>query len=363
MSSLATALATLLASAFPQASGTAPAAAVETGRLGNAPFRIDRPAVWNGELVVYLHGYRKDPVAHDQDAAPDDAAVGLARAGFAVAASGFSSGGYAIREAVADAEALRRHFVRRHGSPRATWVVGQSLGGSITAMLMELHPTAYDGGLAMCAPLGPASAYIKATAFDPLVVFEFLFPGVLPSPAAVPRSFLPTVELEASIERMLAARPDGGATLRRLMVVRTNRELAQNLDLFTYVVGELAWRWGGNPFDNTDTIYAAGADGLRVNDGVRRYRADPRAQAMLIRDYTPTGILRRPLLSLRNAYDPLIGAYTSDGYPSGPLYAQRYTASEGHCSFTQHEVRAALNALRRWRKTGLKPPPGRDFRR
>jgi pimeloyl-ACP methyl ester carboxylesterase len=363
MFSLTSTLATLLASALAQGSAVAPAAMVETGRLGSAPFRIDRPAVWNGELVVYLHGYRKDPVAHDQGVGPDAAAAGLTIAGFAVAASGFSSGGYAIREAVADAEALRRRFVRRHGSPRATWVVGQSLGGSITVMLMELHPTTYDGGLAMCAPLGPASSYIKATAFDPLVVFEFLFPGVLPSPAAVPRTFLPTVEREASIERMLDEKPEGAATLRRIMPVRTNRELAQNLDLFTYVVGELAWRWGGNPFDNTDTVYVAGAAGLRVNDGVRRYRADPRAQAMLIRDYTPTGNLRRPLLSVRNAYDPLIGAYTSDGYPSGALYAQRYTASEGHCSFTQHEVRAALEALRRWRKTGLKPPSGADFRR
>ena len=343
---------------------------VETGRLRAAPFRIEIPAAWNRELVVYLHGYRKNPVSYDQGATPDEAAVSLAKAGFAVAASGYSSGGYAVREAVADAEALRRHFIRRHGSPRATWVAGQSMGGSITVMLMELHPTTYDGGLAMCAPLGPASAYIKATAFDPLVVFEFLFPGVLPSPAAVPRDFLPTVERETAIERMLDAKSDAASTLRRMMVVQTNRELAQNLDLFTYILGDLSWRWGGNPFDNTDTVYAAGADSLRLNDGVRRYRAAARARTMLDRDYTPTGRLRRPLISLRNGYDSLIGAYSSDGYGAialaagrGGLFAQRYTASEGHCSFTSDEVRAAMAALRRWRETGAKPPSGADFRR
>lgn len=362
----------LIAAALPGAGGatsTRAAPIVETGRLGAAPFRIDVPEAWKGELVLYLHGYRKDPVPYDTGAAPDDAAAALAGAGFAVASTGYSSGGYAVREAVSDAETLRRHFIARHGSPRATWVAGQSLGGSITLMLLELHPTTYDGGLAMCAPLGPAAVYIKKVAFDPLVVFESLFPGALPSPASVPRTFLPTHEREAALERMLDAQPAAAETLRHTAAVRTNRELAENLDLLTYIVGELSWRWGGNPFDNTDTVYTGNGDDLRINDGVRRYRADPRAGSLLVRDYTPTGRLQRPLLSLRTAYDSLIGAHDSDAYATivanagrGGLFAQRYTAGEGHCQFTGEEVRAALAALRRWRQTGTKPPFGAAFR-
>jgi hypothetical protein len=116
--------------------------------------------------------------------------------------------------------------------------------------------------------------------------------------------------------------------------------------------------------------YQGEGDDLRVNDGVKRYHADAGAQAMLIRFYTPTGRLRRPLLSLRTAYDSLIGAYDSDGYAavatvagSGALFAQRYTSGEGHCHFTPDEIRGALAALRRWRQTGIKPPGGASFRR
>jgi len=73
-----------------------PAATAEVGELGGAPYRIDLPA-----------------------------------------------GGYAVREAVEDTEALRLLFVRRFGAPKETWLTGSSLGGSVTMMLMETRPTTF----------------------------------------------------------------------------------------------------------------------------------------------------------------------------------------------------------------------------
>ena len=131
--------------------------AVEVGDLQGAPYRIDVPRNWNGGLVIHCHGYRGAPVHFDAQK-QDQVADTFRPLGYAVAQSGYSTGGYAIREAAVETEALRLHFVTKYGPPSETWVTGSSLGGSITMMLMELHPTTYDGGLSLCAPLGPAAA-------------------------------------------------------------------------------------------------------------------------------------------------------------------------------------------------------------
>jgi hypothetical protein len=141
--------------------------------------------------------------------------------------------------------------------------------------------------------------YAKTLTFDLLVVFEYLFPGQLPSPARVPADFVTTFERTEALERILDARPEAALTLRRFSMSRTNKEQAANLDLFTHIQGELQRRWGGNAFDNPDTIYTGTGDDVAVNDGVKRYRADDGARALAIRDYTPTGRLARPMLSVR----------------------------------------------------------------
>jgi pimeloyl-ACP methyl ester carboxylesterase len=314
--------------------------------------------------MIYCHGYRGAPV-HFDARAPDDMAQTFAPLGYAVAQSGYSAGGYAVREAIRDVDALRQHFASRFGAPNETWISGSSLGGSITMMLMETYPTTYEGGLSLCAPLGPMLGYAKTLTFDPLVLFEYLFPGQLPSPAHVPADFVTTFARTDALERILDAKPEASAILRRFSMARTNKEQAANLDLFTHILGELQRRWGGNAFDNRDTIYVGTGDDVAVNDGVKRYRADDQARAMAIRDYTPTGRLARPMLSVRAVYDPLVGAYPSDRYSEivqlagkGELFAQQYVRESGHCTFSPQAVRSAFNELRRWRRTGERPAPG-----
>src|SRR5262249_52221632 len=199
-----------------------PAPTTEVGELGGAPYRIDIPASWNGELVMYCHGYRGAPVRFDARA-PDAMVQAFAPIGYAVAQSGYSAGGYAVREAVQDTEALRLLFVQRFGAPKETWLTGSSLGGSVTMMLMETRPTTYAGGLALSAPLGPLLDYGKALTFDQLVLFEYLFPGHLPSPARVPADFVTTWERTGALERVLDGNPEAAATLRRFTKARTNK--------------------------------------------------------------------------------------------------------------------------------------------
>ena len=155
---------------------TRSAAMIEVGEIAGAPFRIDVPVGWNGGLLMYCHGYRGAPVRFDAHT-PDAMAQTFAPLGYAVAQSGYSAGGYAVREAIKDTEALRVYFGSHFGPPKETWVSGSSLGGSVTMMLLESYPTTYDGGLALSAPLGPTLDYGKTLTFDQLAVFEYLLPG------------------------------------------------------------------------------------------------------------------------------------------------------------------------------------------
>ena len=156
-------------------------------------------------------------------------------------------------------------------------------------MLMETHPTTYAGGLALSAPLGPLLGYGKTLTFDQLVLFEYLFPGHLPSPARVPADFMTTWERTGALERLLDSQPAAAATLRRFSGTPTNAVQAANLDLFTYILGEQQRRWGGNPYDNRDTIYTGTGDDVRSTTGSSDTAPTTRAQAQAIATTRPRG--------------------------------------------------------------------------
>jgi pimeloyl-ACP methyl ester carboxylesterase len=338
---------------------------VEVGELGGAQFRIDIPASWNGELVMHCHGYSWIPGRPFDASKSDRVAEVFALDGYAVAQSGYSAGGYAVREAVQDTEALRRYFERKYGRAKQTWVTGESMGGYLTMMLMEMFPDTYAGGLPLCAPLAPATFFVKATVFDLLVLFEYFLPGLLPSPGRVPADYVMTMERPTALLKALDAKPAVAAELRRFSTARTNQELSTLVDLYTYILKEMQQRWGGNPFDNRDTIYFGLGDDDAVNDGVKRYAAEPRAVELAQRYYTPTGRLSGPLLSVRTIYDQVVPAPASNRYAEiaqgagrGMLFAQKYVKGAGHCAIRPEEVRAGFAELRQWKRTGERPKPG-----
>src|SRR5262245_29701738 len=90
-----------------------PASAVETGTLDGAAFRIEIPAAWNKGLVMYAHGYSVGPVSYGKESPQTTVLRGefLSR-GFAFAESAYSKQGWAVKEGVAETEALRRYFVK-----------------------------------------------------------------------------------------------------------------------------------------------------------------------------------------------------------------------------------------------------------
>jgi hypothetical protein len=91
---------------------------VVDGRFGpGALYRMVRPTVWNGSLLLYAHGYVSPtlPVALPSEV---DLLIGqLTSQGFAVAYSSFSENGWAVKDGAQRTHQLLGVFSDRFGAP------------------------------------------------------------------------------------------------------------------------------------------------------------------------------------------------------------------------------------------------------
>jgi pimeloyl-ACP methyl ester carboxylesterase len=335
----------------------------ELGEINGAKFRIDVPEKWNGGLVVYCHGYSDTPGSFESKPIPFIDI--FTNQGYAVIQSGYAAGGWAVQEAVQDTEELRRYFIRKYGAPKETYVTGHSMGGFLTLVLVESFPNAYDAGLPLCGPLGAATWFMERQPFDLRVVFDYYFPNALPNPANVPPGFKQTKELNDQIRALLDSKSENAEILRRWTGIHTNKEVAATTVFFTYILMDLEQRGGGNPFDNRNIVYSGTPDDNALNDGVKRYAANPRATEYLHTYYTPTGRLTRPMLAIHTTYDPLVPPWVPNAYSllteqmgTKNLFVQQYVKHDGHCAINNTEVARGFAELREWKTRGVRPPAG-----
>jgi len=342
---------------------------VELGVINGAAFRIDVPENWNGSLVVYCHGYNPQAVKF-KDEKLNPALQVFADQGFALAQSGYAAGGWAVEQAATDTENLRRYFIDKYGKPKETYITGHSMGGFLTMMLMETHPTAYDAALPLCGPLAPTDLFMARGAFDSYVLFNYYFPGILPEPTKIPKDFVNTTgdrELVAKIQKALDGDETKAASLRKFhdANAKSNRDLAGTTAFIVYLIKELNERAGGNPFDNRYVIYNGTLDDNKINSEIARYAADPKAAAYLRSFYTPTGRITNPMLAIHTSYDPLVPVWIPNLYSSrvdqsgtSDLYVQQFVKHDGHCAILPDEISRGFSELREWKSHGRRPQGG-----
>jgi hypothetical protein len=341
----------------------------EVGMIDGTPYRIDVPEGWNHELVVFYHGYAEHPVSfHIGDHVIGEQQPFLDRH-FAIAQSAYSQTGWALEEAYPETEALRRYFSKAYGAPRETYAVGFSMGGLLVSITLELNAKPYIGGVDFCGSVGPTyEAFEKRFAMR--AAFDHYFPGLLPPLLNTPPLF---DDSPAQRERLLAAlhgAPAAAAAMRGLMGLHTDADVAHDISYYTYVIGDLQRRAGGNPFDNRNYIYTGAsltnsAADYELNDKVHRYAATPQARAYLTRHYTPNGHLGRPMLALHTVYDPvvLVSSISLYGHMvesagDAQNFVQQYVDREGHCNFTDGQIGSAFDELVRWTHGGSRPSSG-----
>jgi pimeloyl-ACP methyl ester carboxylesterase len=314
-------------------------------------------AGWNGELVVFAHGY----VPFNQplnfyhltlaDGTPLPALV--QSLGYAFATTSYRQNGLAILEAVDDI----RQLVSAFGSPVRTHLAGVSEGGLVATLLAERWPELFASALAACGPIGSFRAQIDSFG-DFRVLFDYFFPGIIPGSAIdIPPAVIASWQT-VYIPRVTAALASNPARALELMrVSRAAHDPANPATIANTTINMLGYnilgtndavgKLGGNPFGNRARWYFGSRNDLRLNLSVKRFTASPVARAAL-RNYETNGDLSIPLVTLHTTADEVVPFWHQLLYLpkvdlSGrgrffPLPAVRY----GHCNFTTKEVLGAF---------------------
>jgi len=395
------------AMAAPQTCGGTGSVTTVNGTLSDgATYEIQCPAgTWNGTLFLYSHGYVAPGSPNPaQDVGDPVTGAWMLGQGFALAGSSYSTTGWAIQQALPDQISTLDVFGATYGQPSQTIAWGHSLGGIITAGLVQDYPQRFTAALPMCGVLSGGVATWN-TALDSAFAFQQLL-GTGSSLQVVnitdPTGNLQTAETIAATAQTTAA---GQARLA------LSAALADTPGWFTPLSAEPAptdysaqeanqYLWatevdfpfafdlranleadaGGNPSWTTGVNFAeqlrksadyrevvalykaAGlslrADLATLNDATR-ISADPEAVAYLARYISFDGQLSMPVLTMHTTGDGLVvpeneQAYAQVVHRAGDsrLLRQIFVARAGHCAFTPAETITAVRVLLNRVRTG-----------
>jgi pimeloyl-ACP methyl ester carboxylesterase len=158
--------------------GRAQASGVKTYRgkfSDGARYLIQVPSKWNGTLVLYSHGYVIPGFSNPAEDVGDPITGGYLLAhGYALGGSSYATTGWAIQQALPDQIEVLDTFKTLVGTPSRTIAWGHSLGGIITAGLVQNYPERFDAALPMCGVVAGSvgtwnQALDSAFAFDVLL--------------------------------------------------------------------------------------------------------------------------------------------------------------------------------------------------
>ncbi len=141
------------------------------GQLNGAAYRIEVPAAWNGQLVMYAHGYNGTGTA--LGLTNPSVRRHLIENGYAWAASSYTTNFYDVRAGVEDTNALALEFnriaaanSRPLAAPGKMFIIGHSMGGHIAAAAVEDETWAtarnkvrYQGAVPMCGVMGDTELF------------------------------------------------------------------------------------------------------------------------------------------------------------------------------------------------------------
>ncbi len=377
-----------------------------------ATYLIEVPAQWNRTLFLYSHGY-VTPGGNNPAQDVGDPATGgwLLTHGYAIAGSSYSTTGWAIQQALPDQIATLDLFSTQVGAPDHTIAWGHSLGGIITAGLIQQYPSRFSAALPMCGVLAGGVATWN-TALDGAFAFQQLVdPSVHVTGITNPGANLQGAEAAIAAAQATpagkarialgAALGDTPGWFTPLSTEPAPTDFAgqeanqfqwdANVD-FPFIFAfraELEVRAGGNPSWNTGVDYAhqlaisadrsevralyqaAGLslrDDLRTLDKAARISADPNAVRYLARNISFTGRITIPVLSMHTVGDGLVIPQNEQAYASvvrragrAFLLRQVFVSRAGHCAFTPAEtITAAQDLLHRmltghWQHSALSP--------
>jgi pimeloyl-ACP methyl ester carboxylesterase len=382
--------------------GTARAQAGVTTHKGTlddgATYLIEVPANWNGTLFLYSHGYVVPGASNPaKDVGDPVTRFFMLSSGYALAGSSYATTGWAIHEALQDQIAVLEQFENVFKRPMRTIAWGHSLGGIITAGLIQRNPERFVAALPMCGVLSGGVATWN-TALDAVFAFKTLLaPGTGLQLVNIAN---PIVNLDLAEVVLAEAQgtPQGRA---RIALVGALGDLpgwftplspepaptdfaGQEMNQFQWdqlvdfpfafaFRAELEARAQGNVSWNTGVDYrrqlehsigrdqvhalyeAAGLDldaDLKLLNETVRISADPEAVHYLERNIIFDGEIHIPVLTLHTKGDGLVVVQNESAYKkvvdeegNGEFLRRTFVDRAGHCAFTPAETIAAVQKL------------------
>jgi pimeloyl-ACP methyl ester carboxylesterase len=393
------------ASASAQGCGGSGSTTTVNGTLADtAAYEIQCPAgQWNGTLFLYSHGYVTPGSANPaQDVGDPVTAAWLLGHGYALAGSSYATTGWAIQQALPDQIATLDAFGQAYRRPSRTIAWGHSLGGIITAGLIQRYPGRFAAALPMCGVLAGGVATWN-TALDS----ELAFKTLLDSSVQAVNITNPAANLTNAEEAVTAAQQTAQGRARIALTAalgdtpgwftplssepaatdysaqEQNQLLWDTRTDFPFVFAfraELEARAGGNPSWTTGVDFASQlrksadyrevtqlykAAGLSLDQDLRALErarpvvADPRAVSYLRDNISFNGQISIPVLSMHTTGDGLVVPENEQAYASvvrragnGALLRQIFVSRAGHCAFTPAETVTAVQTLLRRLATG-----------
>ncbi len=383
-----------------------------TGKFSDgATYVIDVPSNWNGTLLLYSHGYVAPGGANGAvDVGDPLTGAYMLAAGYALAGSSYATTGWAVQQALPDQIATLGVFKTKVGTPTTTIAWGHSLGGLITAALVQQYPTDFNAALPMCGVVA-GGVGIWNQSLDA----EFAFNTLLANDTLQVVNITNASQNYKNAENFLTTAQNTAEGQSRIALVAalgdtpgwydptsaepsptdyTTREAnqfswLQNVD-FAFIFAyreELEVRAGGNPSFNTGVNYetqlkhsvdyaevqalytAAGlsldAD-LETLKKAARISANPASLTYLTDNIIFDGKITVPVLTLHTTGDGLVSVQNEKAYSTVVGKAkdtaelkETFVHRAGHCEFTPAETITAMKTLElrltsgKWQDLGI----------
>lgn len=366
-----------------------PGATALWGVHNNAGYRVEVPDSWNGELVMWAHGYRGTGLELTVDNHPLRAL--LIAQGYAWAASSYSRNDYDISVGVQDTHALAQRFNGLVGHPSRVYLTGASMGGHITAVSIEQYGNTYDAALPICGVVGDYALFDYFLDFNAAAMQ--LGTGSSSFPVDTAQYIGVTVPaIKAGLEAVPGTWPftlsTAGQNHKNLVELRSGGERPNFDEAFAFWNSIPSAAGGGNflfalalgdgtlprapgvGVDNIGVVYQFDGDPnltpseQTLNDDIVRVAADPQGPGPNGLAQVPViaGDIHIPVLTLHNLGDLFVPVVNEVEYASrvaangnSEWLVQRAIRGVNHCDFTAAEFSTAWLDLVNWVETGAKP--------
>ena len=349
------------------------------GVRSGAGYQIEIPEDWNGDLVLYTHGFRGDGLELTVDAPP--IRQHLIEEGYAWAASSYRKNEYAPGIGARDTHALIQEFTGLASRPDQVFLFGFSMGGHVIGHAVEQWPNAFDGAVPLCGVMGDSELFDYFQ--DSYLAAEQLANGSVevPTPDDYYSSGQWTTTL-AALGLFGPALTPAGETYKNTIEQLTGGERPIFDEGFVGPVGGLF------PFffqqastdsgrENIDTVYQFDSDPAlspeeqEFNEVIPRIAAEPQFRKPNGPGKAPgseadspriNGTMTVPILSLHTIGELFVPFHMQQIYAertadngNSHLLVQRAIRDVNHCGFSLSEQTQAFDDLVDWVDTGTRP--------